>query len=110
MEKQTYYVSVQSSSILTEQGATPYEFEIQATQEEVDKLQSLFDFKSEADQKTFYRAHIPAYPYHVDPDNDMYDSYLNRIYELIYKLGTDETKQAIRQSRLMQRLEGLGEP
>lgn len=109
MEKNKYYVSVQSNSIVPGQGATPYEFEIHATPEEVDQLEHMFAMKSEADQDCFFRAHIPGMPYHLDDENDLYDTYLKEIYQHIYAIGTDKTKQDMREMGLIDSLEGLGE-
>ena len=95
MEKKKYYVSVQSNSILVEQGATPYEMEIYATEREVEQLQELLNGKWDADESTFIRGIIPAMPYHLDDENDNYDFYLLEIYKKLYELGTDETKDQI---------------
>ncbi|OPA81071.1 hypothetical protein BVG16_01645 [Paenibacillus selenitireducens] len=109
MAKSTYYVSVQSGSILKDQGAAAYEFEIMADQREADDLQHLLEMKMNADDRTYYRAHIPGIPYHIDPENDLYDHYLQQIYQLIYELGTEETKQAMAQMHVLENLEGIGD-
>ncbi|MBD3919054.1 hypothetical protein H8B09_09835 [Paenibacillus sp. PR3] len=95
MEKRRYYVSIQSRNIMLNQGDAAYELEIDATREEVDKLTLLFNEWEAADEKTFFRAHIPVIPYHHDSENDMYDYLLKQIYNTVYQLGTDQTKQHI---------------
>lgn len=109
MAKSTYYVSVQSGSILKDQGATPYEFVIMADQREADDLQHLLEMKMNADDRTYFRAHIPGLPYHIDPENDLYDHYLQQIYQLIYELGTDETKQAMAQMNVLGNFQDMGD-
>jgi hypothetical protein len=97
LDKSKYYVSVQSGSILEDQGATPYEFEINATEREVEKLRELLDTKWEADRLTFLRAPVPSIPYHHDHENDVYDNHLTDVYRMIYELGTEQTKKHIEQ-------------
>jgi hypothetical protein len=77
------------------QGDAAYEFEIDATEEEVEKLTLLFNEWAAADERTFIRNHIPGIPYHHDSENDWYDSLLKEIYSTIYQLGTDRTKHHI---------------
>lgn len=96
MEKSTYYVSVQAGTILQDQGAAAYEFEIEATSKEVDKLQELMEMMRDAEGDTFARAPIPGIPYHLDEANDIYDHSLKDIYKAVYELGTEETRQHIK--------------
>ncbi|WP_027087892.1 hypothetical protein [Cohnella panacarvi] len=92
MEKNKYYVSVQSRSIMFDKGQASYELEIEATESEVKHLQSKFDELEEADHATFFRTFTPGLPYHHDPQNDEYDRALKDCYNLIFQLGTDETR------------------
>lgn len=92
MEKRKYYVSVQSRSIMNEQGQGPYEFEIEATDSELERLQSYFGELEDADNAAYFRMHIVALPYHHDPENDQYDRAIRACYGLIYELGTEETR------------------
>lgn len=94
-EKRTYYVAVGSGDILPVQTATPYDFEIEATEEEVILLQELFDNKYSSDWSTFIRAHLPYMQYHLDRENDSFDESLLAIYGMLHKLGKPETKQHI---------------
>lgn len=96
MEKKTYYVAVGSGDILEDKSDSPYEFEIEATQEEIDQLQELFNDRHQADWYTWIGAHIPIVPYHqLDKDNDQYDDNLYAIYKMLYELGSPETKSEI---------------
>ncbi|MFX3640067.1 MAG: hypothetical protein ACE3L7_15665 [Candidatus Pristimantibacillus sp.] len=95
MDKRRYYISVQSKSIMYNQGDAAYELEIDATEEEVEKLTELFKQWEDADFKNYIRAHIPIIPYHHDSENDVYDYFLKEIYKTIYQMGTDQTKSHI---------------
>jgi hypothetical protein len=97
MEKKRRYVSVQAGTIMENQGDAAYELEIDATEEEVQMLRRLFQERLSHEYDTFLRAHVPAVPYHFDMENDMYDESLKEIYALIYKLGTEETRNHIQQ-------------
>lgn len=95
MEKKTYYIEVGSGSVLTESTNSPYEFKIEATEEEIHQLLALFDARDRADWGTFIRSHIPIMPYHLDKENDQYDHNLYEIYQMIHELGSPETKNQI---------------
>lgn len=101
MEKQRYYVSVQAKTIMAEQGEAPYELVIDATYEELQKLNELFESLNDFDEKTFIRVHIPAIPYHHDSENDGYDYYLKEIYHLIHQIGTEETRNQIESMNIL---------
>src|SRR5690348_13743467 len=94
MEKRKFYVSVQAGTILENQGDSAYEFVIEATSENIDKLQQLFEKKMEDDQAMSFRSITPGLPYHLDDNND-YDDTLKDIYSMISKLGTKETSDHI---------------
>lgn len=95
MERKRYYVSVQGKSVLEGKGDAAYEFEINATRAEVDKLQELMNEAWDADDASFFRNFIPAVPYHNDVANDAYDYTLREIYQLLHELGTKETRRTI---------------
>ncbi|WP_126425286.1 hypothetical protein [Brevibacillus marinus] len=95
MAKKRYYVSVQAGTVMENQGDAAYEYEIEATPEEVRALMILLEEKYDDDWLAFFRAHIPGVPYHYDGENDRYDQHLRQIYALLYRLGTDETKRQI---------------
>ncbi|MGG4147298.1 hypothetical protein ABEW34_29700 [Paenibacillus algorifonticola] len=100
MEKQKYYVSVQSKTIMTTQGDASYEFEIEATLKELQELLYLFDQMEDFDNESMLRNSIPGIPYHHDLENDGYDYYLREIYNTIRHLGTVETKEHIQSMNL----------
>lgn len=77
------------------QGDSSYEFEIEATEEQVAMLKTLFEDRTAYEFNTYLRGHIVALPYHFDSENDQYDECLRQIYAVIYECGTDETKNHI---------------
>jgi len=93
--KSRYYVSVQNRKILQNRSDDTYEFEIEATRDEVDRLQEMFNDLADADDASFFRAHAPAIQYHEDRPNDVYDAVLRDIYRTIRRLGTEETRKRI---------------
>lgn len=95
MDKHKYYVSVQARSILREQGQAAYEWEIEATDDDAAKLQTLFEELEEADHATLGRIMTPGLPYHHDPQNDEFDRLLQECYDLIHRLGVGETKSQL---------------
>lgn len=101
MEKKTYYVSVQASSVLPEQGDAAYEFEIEATEEEVSVLEEVFDDKYFSENDTIRRAMTPWKLYHKDEENDQYDGHLKDAYQIIHRLGTPETRSFIEQMGIL---------
>ncbi|WP_075617178.1 hypothetical protein [Paenisporosarcina indica] len=99
-EKRTYYVDINSESILPE----PVEstsFVIQATAKEVQALEAVFEKKYEHDLETYVRSHIPFLEYHHDPENDRYDASQKMIYAILYVLGNKEAKEHIEEMGIM---------
>lgn len=95
MEKNTYYISVGSREISQIKTASPFELEIEATEDEVRALREIFDEMYSADWMGFFRAHVPYVQYHYDRENDMIDRDLINVYQMLYDLGKPETKQHI---------------
>lgn len=95
MDKRRYYVSVQSRTIMESEGDSSYEFVIEATPEEITELRGLFDSMYHFDMETYYRMHYPGIPEHYDRDNDYFERDLKDIYQLLYRIGTQETKDHI---------------
>jgi hypothetical protein len=108
MEKKPYYISVQARTITEDQGDTGYELEINATPDEIERLNSMFEDMSYFDNGSFLKAHLYAYPYSIDPENDGYDYYLRDVYQFLYELGTSETKQHIENAKLLNLEENNG--
>jgi hypothetical protein len=99
MEKKKYYVSIHAGpdtgEIRNVKGDSTFDFEIEASEEEVEKIQELFEATQDAAHNSFWRAHVPYIPYHDDKVNDDYDEALVQIYKLLYDLGNTETRNHI---------------
>ncbi len=94
-EKKTYYIEIASGSISQSATDSPWNFKIEATDEEIRQLREHFDENASAGMGNFIRAHIPFREYHNDPENDLQDEKLKAVYQLIHELGDDEAKQHI---------------
>lgn len=105
MEKKTYYVSVQAGTAVASIGDSSFEFVIHATDKELQKLEELFEELADATDDTFLRGMIPAIPYHQDVQNDEYDTALRNVYEWVYKLGDEQTRQTIEKMGIL-KMEG----
>lgn len=100
--KKRYYVAVSSGEILEDQGASSYNFEIDADEADVFKLSELFDITDTDSRLSLYRAHVPAMSYHEDKNNDDYDDHMKQIYQLIHDLGTKRTRDHIESMGILQ--------
>ncbi|HHW36546.1 MAG TPA: hydrolase [Bacillales bacterium] len=106
MEKQTYYISVGTRGISPIKTGSPFELEIEATDEEIRALRGTFNEIYTADVSGFIRAHIPFLGYHSDPENDTVDMELMNVYQMLYDLGKTETKQHIESMGILTNLDG----
>jgi hypothetical protein len=95
-KKKTYYISMGHGEISQVKTASPWDFQIEATDEEIIRLREYFDQMYSSDVQAFFRAHVPYIQYHYDRSNDGYDEMMQKAYALIYKLGDEEAKQHIR--------------
>lgn len=95
MERHHYYISVQSKTIMSNRGDAPYEFEVVAAPEEIAQLRELFVGMEDFDQLGYVRNQIPGIPYHHDLENDGYDYYIKEVYDMLARLGTEETRNHI---------------
>lgn len=100
--KKTYYISVGAGEIMSTANASPWEFKIEANDDEITKLRQIFDSNYDNSINDFWRTHIPFLEYHVDPTNDQHDENLIRIYEMIRELGDDEAKHHIDQMGILE--------
>lgn len=102
MDKKTYYVTVGTGEILPNRGDAAFEFEIMASEDELDKLEELFEDTAEAELAAATRAVIPFEEYHNDEENDRYDDGLHAIYQMLHQLGTPATKRHIESMNVME--------
>ncbi|WP_281886179.1 hypothetical protein [Paenibacillus sp. YYML68] len=98
MDKKTYYVAVSAGTgqiVEPEQMNGNFEFEILATNEEIEKLSELFEDKEKEEEDSAVRALTPYRLYHNDKENDAYDETLLDIYSMLHELGTPATRKHI---------------
>jgi|UPI0004080077 hypothetical protein len=106
MEKKTYYVTVDIGPRAGEIRETldvndpNYDFEIEATPEEINRLEQMFNQVEETDFSTFVVAHIPFLD-NERKENVTEDKQIEKIYRTIYELGTPETKERMRSAGLV---------
>jgi hypothetical protein len=93
--KHTYYIDMGSGEISRSIHDSPWNFKIEATDEEITRLRQIFDSNYDADIVGFLRAHVPILEYHHDRPNDISDNNLLRAYKMIYELGDKDAKQHI---------------
>lgn len=94
--KKPYYIAIASGQIMKTATDSPWDFTIEANDDEITKLREFFDQNYSTEWQNFARAHVPYVQYHYDRENDAYDETLQQIYKMIYELGNDEAKQHIR--------------
>jgi hypothetical protein len=100
MDKKSYHVSVQSKTIRETTDDTSHPFEILATSEELSELNALFNSETDVDEAAFVRMPITSYSSHPEENNQLYDTYLIRIYQTLYHLGTLKTREFIKTMNL----------
>ncbi|PLR98243.1 hydrolase [Bacillus sp. T33-2] len=94
-KKKTYYVEVASGLITQSSTSSPWNFKIQATDEEIIRLRELFEQNYSTDWQNFFRAYVPYVQYHYDRENDAQDRNLTNIYAALHQLGDAEAKKHI---------------
>ncbi|WP_100331910.1 hydrolase [Bacillus xiapuensis] len=96
-EKKAYYIQIANGEIMRSATASPWNFKIYATDEEITALRELFDANYSKEWEGFFRAHVPYVQYHYDRPNDRYDKNLDKVYQMIYELGDEEAQAHIRE-------------
>jgi len=109
MEKKRYYLSIHTSpntwEIRDENEAATFDFEIEATPEEVKQIEDLFTATYTSDYLSYVHAHFLNTDT-VDRDHAMADGTLNELYHKVYELGTPDTKKKIEQMGILDALKG----
>jgi hypothetical protein len=100
-QKKTYYIDVGIGQISQSATSSTWSYKIQANDEEITQLRELFDQNYSTEWKNFFRAHVPYLEYHYDRENDAYDSTIQQVYGMLYKLGDDEAKNHIESMNIL---------
>jgi hypothetical protein len=99
--RKTYYVSVGAGQVLEVKEAAPFELVIRANEEELNKLQELFEETSSTDEAgAFTFEGLPSVS--DDPEDKNYDGLIHSVYRMLYELGTNETKRYIESMDILQ--------
>ena len=102
VHRKTYYIWIPNGEIFQDRESSPWNFKIEATDDEIMKLREYFNLNYYVDEENFYRAHVPYLEYHYDRENDEYDRTLQKIYQMIYQLGDEDAKQHIDSMGILQ--------
>lgn len=97
MDKNKYYINIGTREISLNLDGNNDDFIVYATEDEVFSLRELFDEIYNADVRSFYRAHVPAKPYHQDESNDEFDDGMKAAFQRIHDLGDETTRKHIDQ-------------
>jgi len=99
--KKTYYIHLGSGEISQKPIMSGTHFQIEATENEIKELRRIFEEMHHANLGSYVRSHVPFLEYHYDAENDQYDGQLKKAYELIYKLGNEETRQFLKENHII---------
>ncbi|WP_028561887.1 hypothetical protein [Paenibacillus pinihumi] len=99
-ERKPYYVAVGAGQILEDPTAAAYELEILANEEELNRLQELFEELSSWDEAQVLHFTRPFGSFSTERINLGYDHLLGRVYKLLYEVGTEQTKAHIESMHL----------
>ncbi|WP_078544406.1 hydrolase [Litchfieldia alkalitelluris] len=108
-QKKTYYVSIANGEISQLKTASPWDYKIEANDEEIIELRECFDRNYSSDWQGFFRAHVPYVQYHHDPENDSYDDSMQKVFKMIYQLGDEEAREHIKTSGIISSIGNDGE-
>ncbi|UOQ46429.1 hydrolase [Halobacillus salinarum] len=105
MEKKKYNINLGTREISVNHDANNDDFAIYATEDEALKLREVFNEIYNSDVRSFFRAHVPAEPYHYDQANDEYDEGMAAAFRMIYELGDEGTKKQIEEMDVLKDLD-----
>lgn len=100
-ERTEYYISMENKMIETKNIPGQVELKIYATEEEVKKIQGYMENKEQRNEEveTSSKDNPSASYTPAIGDDEKYDSDFYKLIDLIYKLGTEKTKESLEQYR-----------
>ncbi len=107
--KHTYYVSIANGEISQVETASPWDYKIEATDDEIIQLREYFEQIYSSDWQGFFRAHVPYVQYHHDPQNDAVDETMKQVYKMLYELGDEDAREHIKSIGLITSIGNDGE-
>ncbi|MGM8211938.1 hydrolase [Virgibacillus sp. W0430] len=99
--KEKYYVSLASREISRSRYHNNDDFTIYATEDEIEQLRSKLDAMYHADFNAYWRAHVPFMHYHNDKANEAYDGQVTQVFQMLYELGDEKTKEYIAETGVL---------
>ncbi|NEW08651.1 hypothetical protein GK047_21890 [Paenibacillus sp. SYP-B3998] len=102
MEKKPYFINVGTGEVLEDKKALNFEFEILASEEDIDKLQELLEETDNSSQGSYASSWLPWKVYYSNEANQEYDYYLTEVYRTLHQLGTEETKRHIESMHILE--------
>lgn len=100
----TLFVSVSNKS-LDREASMNEQFEVRGTEEEIETLRQMLEQLELDDEVTQIRAPIPYKSADHDKATDQFNDDLLKLYQFIYKLGTDKTKAHIHDMNILNKLQ-----
>ncbi|SFD74142.1 hypothetical protein SAMN05216378_1220 [Paenibacillus catalpae] len=101
--EKTLYVSVSNKSLDTEASMNE-QLEVRGTEKELEKLRQMLEHLQHDDEVTQFRAPIPYKSADHDKATDQFNEDLLKLYQVIYNLGTVETKAHIHNMNILNKL------
>ncbi|MDY0408751.1 hydrolase [Virgibacillus soli] len=101
MEKRQYYVNIGTGEISEAKSYNNHSIVIHANQDEIRILRAKLDQVDAANMDAYWRSHIPFIPYHHDSGNEHYDQAMTEVYEILYQLGDQHTKDHIEEMGIL---------
>lgn len=104
MERTKYFISIENKMIETTKMPGQAELEISATEDELKIIQNYMDNKKKVSEEKKEAKYSPkdtpsaSYTPSIGSEEN-YDSDFEKLIDLIYKLGTEETKESLEQYR-----------
>lgn len=100
----TRFVSVSNKS-LGREASMNEQLEVRGTEEEIDMLLHMLEQLKRDDELTQFRAPIPYKSADHDKATDQFNDDLLKLYQLIYHLGTENTKAHIDDMNILNKLQ-----
>jgi len=102
-DRQVYYVNVQSRQLYERNDIAPYHLVIEANTRELEQLRELFNEVEDNDEWTLETMFMQVGENTPDTTevNTAHDYWIKRVYEMLYRLGTDKTKAHIQSMNII---------
>jgi transcriptional/translational regulatory protein YebC/TACO1 len=93
--KEKYFVNIVNGGIAKEGMENDGSFAIYADESDLSRVEEKLENMNSANQGSYVRAHVPYFPEEESPENSRYDKNLKELYQVLYELGDEQTKEHI---------------